>query len=187
MKKVIILFFVLLLLVMSGNLYALGELTFNTLIQFIYFEELVNKEGIFFGSLIYTSFSIGLGYHFNFVPDILAPGIYGEAGGSFLTMFFSNESARTESNKNYGYGFLILGIRLYNQFRFNSLYARPFTGLRLFHENNKNATKATRTAGCVNLGTQIIYKNFCIEYSLGIPFKYPSERAHSIGIGYSFL
>jgi len=182
--KTRILLLILLLLVISGNLSALGGgLTANILVQCIYFEELVKNEGILLGSLLYTSISCGVGYHFNVIPGILAPGIYGEAGGSFLTMLLNHKSSDEASEENINYGFFFVGIRAYNQFRFNSLFMQPFAGLRLFHEAGGYESK---TAVCMNFGIQLEYKMICIEYALNIHLKNPSERVHSIGIGYSF-
>jgi len=180
MAKINILFLILLFIV-SVNLYALGDFTGNALIQFIYFEDIVKEKGILFGSFVYTSMTLGIGYHFNIVPDIFTPGIYGEAGFSFLTILFSHEGV--ESNTNSDYGFLILGIRLYNQFKSDFFCMRPFAGLRMFLESNKDKT---RTVECVYFGMQLIYKKLIIEYSYNISYKYPSERVYNIGFGYNF-
>jgi len=119
------------------------------------------------GSILLSYFTGGIGYHFNIVHNILAPGIYGDLHIGLLSFLSNNNEDYYEDNS-----FLLYqgGLRLYNQFRFGLIDIQPFFGLNLM---GSIAGDASEERGLKLWGILMAYKNFGFEYSYQVPLKGP--------------
>ena len=187
-------FLLIIILVHSLNLYAqeeenyenpiINNLTLNILYNFFIFENINDPGKSVLTSLKTSSVSLGIGYHLNFIPNILSPGLYVEGGLSAVSLLWllfempNNNEEFDYEMKISSFGFF--GIRLYNQFRINSIDIQPFIGLNIlgFIKNSE-----TIGVGCINFGLLFAYNNICIEYSYYIPQNSDFKPIHRIGIG----
>jgi len=170
MKKLA--FFVLLVLLVNSVLFSVDflntssdendNLTANLGVSFLY--PILGGNNIgdnILASLLFTSLSAGVGYHFNILKNIIAPGIYGDMHLGFLTLLFNNEYAEVAETDDFV--FVQTGIRLYNQFRFGYIDIQPFYGFNfLFAGPN--------FLGFYKFGALFAYKKVGIEYSCHVPF-----------------
>jgi len=187
-------FLLIIILVHSLNIYAqeeenyenpiINNLTLNMLYNFFIFENINNPGESVLTSLKTSSVSLGIGYHLNFIPNILSPGLYAEVGISAISLLWLL-SEMQENNEEFDYdmkisSFGFFGIRLYNQFRINYIDIQPFIGLNIFGFIKKSETTGV---GCINFGLLFAYKFFCVEYSYYIPQNSDLRPIHRIGIG----
>ena len=146
------------------------NLTANAGISFLF---PVDKEftgsDTFLDPLLLSSVSFGIGYHLDIIRNIFSPGIYGDIHINLIpiAIIFLTGGVPDGYQENTGrldFPFLLqTGIRLYNQFRFNSFDIQPFIGLNLM-------AGSIETTVFKKLGILIAYENFGIEYSYQIPF-----------------
>jgi hypothetical protein len=105
------------------------------------------------------SFSIGIGYHLNIIPNVFSPGIYVDVGlGYFGLLSDTNDDATG------GHGGVWAGIRLYNLFRLNSIEMQPFIGLTLYGFSELGLPTTT-------YGILFAYERFGLEYSFHMPLS----------------
>ena len=164
MKKIIILF--ILVFQLTWISYASGDgdsnISLNGGLSF-FFESEATPGGKVLEAVLFSSLTAGIGYHFNIIPHIFSPGIYGDIHISLLSLLSGNSDDSDVSEiRDKGFSFFQLGIRIYNQFRFGNFDIQPFAGLNLMGGNN-NST------GLKLFGILIAYKNFGIEYSYQLP------------------
>jgi hypothetical protein len=182
----------------EGNDDDFDNMTFNLLYNFTVFEDISNPGESILTSLLTSSISVGTGYHLNVIPNILSPGIYVEGGLSAINLIYIlskmsenenennyNNKISTEDDSKYdtkisAFGFI--GIRLYNQFRFNLIDIQPFVGFSTFIFVIDSEVTG---AGCFKFGILFAYNNFCIEYGYHIPYN-KLKPIHRIGIGFHF-
>ena len=187
-------FLLIIILAHSLNIYAqeeenyenliINNLTLNMLYNFFIFENINNPGESVLTSLKTSSVSLGIGYHLNFIPNILSPGLYAEVGISAINLLWLL-SKMQENNEEFDYdmkisSFGFFGIRLYNQFRINYIDIQPFIGLNIFGVIKNSETTGV---GCINFGLLFAYKFFCVEYSYYIPQNSDLRPIHRIGIG----
>ena len=139
-----------------------SNLSLNGGISF-FFESEASTGGKILEALLFSSLTAGIGYHFNIIPHILSPGIYGDIHVSLLSLLFNNSDDEDVNEiRDNGFSFYQIGIRLYNQFRFGPFDIQPFFGLNLMAgSTNSTFLKA--------FGILIAFKNFGLEYSYQLP------------------
>ena len=148
------------------------NLTANVFINFMFLEYIKDPGVSILFSLITSTFSFGAGYHFNVIPHLFSPGIYGEGGIGLLTLLVSNDDAEFSNAPFFGF----LGIRLYNQFRFGIIDIQPFFGLN-FVGGFSNSAGAF--VGFYDFGVLAAVSKFGIEYGCYIPLT--ESGRHYIG------
>lgn len=111
-------------------------------------------------AFLLSSLAIGAGYHFNIIPHILAPGIYGDIHFSFITLLQDDKDIDDKDR----FLFFQFGGRIYNQFRFGPLDIQPFAGLNLM-VGDKDAL------GLKVFGILLAYKMLGFEYGYQLPVK----------------
>ena len=177
MKKLIVVLIVMFLvchvsLAQADSLFGNDHFTANIFINFMLFDKIDGPGDKVLSSILTSTFSLGAGYHWNIVPHIISPGIYGEGGISLLTLLLSNSDddknnttvAHDAANDNYFFGFL--GIRLYNQFSFAFIDIQPFFGLNL---TGGFSTLSSSSVGFYDFGVLAAFKRFGMEYGCYIP------------------
>ena len=170
MKKLIIVFILICslnYLTFAFNIFEESEgdendnLTGNFGIGFFFpLDRSANVGSNILGSLLLSSISGGLGYHFNIIKNFLSPGIYGDIHFSLLSLLNStNDDKDKEENKTEEvFIFFQAGIRLYNQFRLILFDIQPFIGINFALANNISSLSKM-------FGILIAYENIGIEYS----------------------
>ena len=153
----------------------------------------------FLNTFLLSSVSFGMGYHYNIIEGVLAPGIYGDVHLNALPaliMLFGAMSGyevkgiddivpHDEKHWDERNVFFLIqtGVRLYNQFRFELFDIQPFIGLNLM-SGSINA-KVFKTAGIL-----FAYKNFGLEYSYLVPWdrhlNSTNSSIHRIVFNYHF-
>jgi hypothetical protein len=119
-------------------------------------------------SLLFSSLSRGLGYHFNIIQDVFSPGIYGDVHISWLSLsnLASEDDKKDEKeNKNEEkelFIFIQAGLRLYNQFKVKYFDIQPFVGISFALANDISSAAKL-------FGILIAYKDIGIEYSYHTP------------------
>ena len=129
----------------------------------IFFESEASPGGKVLEAVIFSSLTAGIGYHFNLIPHIFSPGIYGDIHVSLVSLLSGNSNDSDVSEiRDKGFSFFQLGIRIYNQFGFGDFDIQPFAGLNLMAGNNNSM-------GLKLFGILVAYKSFGIEYSYQLP------------------
>ena len=149
------------------------NLTANVFMNFMFFEEISDPGASILLSLLTSTFSAGIGYHFNIVPHLFSPGIYGEGGIGLLTLLLSNDNDDISTSSFFGF----LGIRLYNQFRFGIFDIQPFFGLNMV---GGFSNSSSASIGFFDFGVLAAISKFGIEYGCYIPLT--ENGRHYIGI-----
>ncbi|MCL2805607.1 MAG: hypothetical protein FWD26_06685 [Treponema sp.] len=128
MKKLIILIFIIFLA--NTVLYAAEKDFFiiNAGISCIYpLIEDWSVAGNIFGSMLFSSLHAGAGVHLPIIPNILMPGIYGEANFWLLPLLLQY----IFEVDDFEYSVLDIGARVYNLSRFGPFDIKPFVGINL--------------------------------------------------------
>ncbi len=133
--------------------------------------------------ILFSSLAAGLGYHFNIVPHLIAPGIYGDVHISFGSLLQDEKKTNDFDSVKERDLFFQAGIRLYNQFRFGQFDMQPFAGINIM------AGKAN-PIGLKSFGILMAYKNFGLEYGYILPIaddiKNTGAAMHRFAIMYHF-
>jgi hypothetical protein len=104
------------------------------------------------------SFSIGVGYNFNVIPNIFSPGIYVDVGLGYFGLFSDTKDDEP------GHGGIWAGIRFNNLFQFNSFEIQPFVGLTLYGFSEMALPTTT-------YGILFAYTKYGLEYSFHLPIS----------------
>lgn len=180
MKRLIIAFLLIFLLNYFPFAAENNNLTANIGVSTFIFKDTTVGTAIL-GSILFSYFTGGIGYHVNIIQNIFAPGIYGDLHLGVLSFLSNRREDYYEDNS-----FLLYqgGIRLYNQFRFGLIDIQPFFGLNLL---GSTAGKESEEKGLKLWGILAAYKNFGLEYSCQVPFKGPMNNRKNAVYRIAFL
>jgi len=151
--------------------------TGNLFLNYAFFEEVRDPTSRALISFFTSSLSFGFGWHLNIIPHFLAPGIYAEAGISFLDLVA--EGIRGDDDELSSPWFGLAGIRLYNQFTYGKIALQPFAGITAIGEADADNPLG---GGFKTFGILVAVSALGIEYSYGIPFS-GKEGVHRIAVG----
>ncbi|MDR0320186.1 MAG: hypothetical protein LBI28_01650 [Treponema sp.] len=130
-----------------------------------------NPGVLLLGALLTSTFSVGGGWHLNIIPHFLSPGIYAECGLSLLSLLTAegnNDGANNDAKKinEEPLFFGSIGIRLYNQFRYNIFIIQPFAGFNF----TGGFSSSDSIGGLYNaFGILLAIDEISLEYSYNIP------------------
>ena len=172
MKRTIIVF--ILVALIAGMSFGLGgggsdNFDLNAGLSFFFESDLSAKEKAL-EALILTSVTCGVGYHFNLVPNIAAPGLYADIHLSLLSFLFNN-SETSSGDALDDLLFFQFGIRVYNNFTLGPLKLQPFFGINFFIVLGESQSLKT-------FGILAAFKSFALEYSYQNPLR--PERSNKI-------
>ena len=126
----------------------------------------------------FFSLSIGWGYNFNIISNILTPGIYFDFGFIFYESnnLLSNNPADNDRRLN-----IMGGVYLYNIFRYRQFEFQPFFGVAGYELLGLSSF-------CLTFGTLLTFRNFGIKYSYKIPFTNSDKikNIHRFSLVYRF-
>lgn len=120
------------------------------------------------GTFTFVDFGFGISY--DIIPRVLSPGIYIDAGvgPGWIALFDDNNSYKIDSARDLWAFGVILGARLYNITKINDFSIIPFVGYNFLFF----------IIPLPNVGIQLVYKNFSIEYAYYFPDNHARLTSH---------
>jgi len=123
-------------------------------------------------AIILSSFGVGMGFHVNLIPHVLAPGIYGDVHLSFGSLLSGDYKDHHHDSTKRRSSFIQVGGRLYNRFKFGSLDIQPFAGFNLMTGGEYRLNLKT-------FGILLAVRSTGMEYSYQLPLKVPFRDTES--------